>query len=101
MLCYVGVIAMVFFYNRPYRICQSLPLGGKVGRPEAGSDEGEPEGFHGVGKRRTGLRWQRGFTTRRYVEIAPSSVTFGASFPPRGSLRAMLRWGFYYGSFLQ
>ena len=41
VLSYVGVIAMVFFYNRPYRICQSLPLGGKVGRPQAGSDEGE------------------------------------------------------------
>jgi len=29
VLCYVGVIAMVFFYNRTYRICQSLPLGGR------------------------------------------------------------------------
>ncbi len=25
----------------PYRACQCLPLGGKVGQPEAGSDEGE------------------------------------------------------------
>ena len=29
-----------------------------------------------------------GCTTRRYYQIAPSSVTFGDSFPPRGSLRS-------------
>ena len=85
----------------PYRACQRLPLGGKVGRRNAGSDEGEPEGFHGVGNSPTGPRWQRNSTTPRHYEIAPSSVTFGDSFPPRGSLRAMLRWGDYYGSFLQ
>ncbi len=81
-------------------LVKSLPLGGKVGRPEAGSDEGVPGGFHGVGNRRTGLRWQRDSSTRRYYHIAPSSVTFGDSFPPRGSLRASVRWGDYYGSFL-
>ncbi len=46
-----------------------------------------------------GVRWHS--TTCRQYEIAPSSVTFGASFPPRGSLRAMLRWGDCYGIFLQ
>ena len=28
-----------------------------------------------------------GFSTHRYIEIAPSSVSCAASFPPRGSLR--------------
>ena len=41
VLCYVGVIATVFFYNKPYRFCQSPSPGGKVGRRNAGSDEGE------------------------------------------------------------
>ena len=48
-----------------------------------------------MGNRRTGLRWQRDSTTHRYIEIAPSSVTFGASFPPRGSLRALQRNSFF------
>ena len=54
------------FLHKPHRLCQRLPLGVqlsggqldiqsknsfalKVGRPKAGSDEGEPGGFHGVG----------------------------------------------------
>ena len=71
-----------------------------MGRRNAGSDEDLPLGFLSVGHRPTGLRWQRGSSTLRYKEIAPSSVTFGDSFPPRGSLRVMLRWGDYYNNFL-
>ena len=88
------------FLHKPHRACQSLSPGGKVGRPEAGSDEGGPGGFLGVGNRPTGVRWQRDSSTHRHYKIAPSSVTFGASFPPRGSLRALLCWGFCYGCFL-
>ena len=58
-----------------------------MGRPQAGSDEGGRWGFHGVGKRPTGPRWQRDSSTLRYYEIAPSSVSSVDSFPPRGSLR--------------
>ena len=32
--------------------------------------------------------------------VAPSSVSYADSFPPRGSLRAMLRWGDCYDIFL-
>ena len=41
MLSYVGVITPVFFYINPTGPANRLPLGGKVGRPQAGSDEGE------------------------------------------------------------
>ncbi len=58
------------FLHKPCRVCQSPSPGGptvrgtvgyqinftlalKVGRPEAGSDEGERRGSHGVGNRRT------------------------------------------------
>ena len=58
-----------------------------MGRRNAGSDEDVPLGFLSVGHRRTGPRWQWDFSTHRYYHIAPSSVTFGDSFPPRGSLR--------------
>ena len=57
--------------HKPYRVCQRLPLGGKVGRPKAGSDEGERLGFPSVGHRPTGPRWQRDSTTRRYSTSPP------------------------------
>ena len=58
------------FLHKPCRLCQSPSPGGptvrgtvgdqinstlalKVGRPEAGSDEGERRGFHSIGNRRT------------------------------------------------
>ena len=50
------------------------------------------------------LLWQKVVTISFYppiLHIAPSSVSSADSFPPRGSLRAMLRWGNCYGIFLQ
>ena len=41
VLSYVGRIATVFFYISHAGFANRLPLGGKVGRPQAGSDEGE------------------------------------------------------------
>ena len=41
VLRYVGVIATVFFYISHTGPANRLPLGGKVGRRNAGSDEGE------------------------------------------------------------
>ena len=84
VLCYVGVIAMAVFYISYTGLANRLPLGGKVGRPQAGSDEGVPGGFHGAGNRPTGPRWQRDSSTRRHYHIAPSSVSCADSFPPKG-----------------
>ena len=99
VLCYVEVITTIFFYINLKGLPIAFPWGGRWAG-EAGSDEGVPGGFHGVGNRPTGPRWQRDSSTHRHDHIAPSSVTFGASFPPRGSLRALLCWGFCYGCFL-
>ena len=51
-LRYFGTLELlttIVFYISPIGFANRLPLGGKVGRPEAGSDEGERQGFHGVG----------------------------------------------------
>ena len=118
VLCYVGVIAMAVFYISYTGLANHLPLGGKVGRPQAGSDEGVPGGFHGAGNRPTGPRWQRDSSTRRHYHIAPSSVSCADSygfrwlrldltelspgqFGPQGEAYAIrLRWDFCCGSFL-
>ena len=89
------------FLHKPHRACQSpspgdptvrgtvgdqinFTLALKVGRPQGGSDEGVPGGFHGAGNRPTGPRWQRDSSTRRHYHIAPSSVSCADSFPPKG-----------------
>ena len=97
VLCYVEVITTIFFYINLKGLPIAFPWGGRWAG-EAGSDEGVPGGFHGVGNRPTGPRWQRDSSTRRHYHIAPSSVTFGASFPPEGkptcyaTLRLLLRY---------
>ena len=49
-LCYIAVFATVVFYISPPGLAKSLPLGGEGGPAlRAGSDEGERQGFHGVG----------------------------------------------------
>ena len=72
------------FLHKPHRLCQSPSPGGEGGPAlRAGSDEGGPGGFLGVGNRRTGLRWQRDSSTHRYSRSPPhQSPSVPAS--PRG-----------------
>ena len=70
------------------------PGGGRWAGPVgAGSDEGGRQGFHGVGNRRTSLRWQRNSTTHRSSTSPPhQSAPLTAS--PRGEAYSIrLRWG--------
>ena len=96
-LCYIAVFATVVFYISPPGLAKSLPLGGKVGRPFGpGRMRAGVEVPHGVGNRRTGVRWQRNSSTPRYYKIAPSSVTFGDS----EAYATTVRWGDCYDIFL-
>ena len=74
-------------HNRPTTATpKAFPSGGRLWAGEAGSDEGATDWPNGAGE---GRRWgDRSLLLQGKVgyRIAPSSVTFGDSFPPRGSL---------------
>ena len=78
------MIATVFFYTNLLGLPIAFPWGGRWAGPVgAGSDEGEPGGFHGVGHSPTGPRWLRGSSTLRYSTSPPhQSAPLTAS--PRG-----------------
>ena len=66
---------------------KAFPLGGRCPSAHTGADEGATGLPNGAGEERR--RGDRSLLLQGKVgyRIAPSSVTFGDSFPPRGSLR--------------
>ena len=69
---------------------KAFPLGGRCPSAHTGADEGAIDSPNGAGEER---RWgDRPIFLQGKVgyRIAPSSVTFGDSFPPRGSLWVVL-----------
>ena len=74
---------------QPPCCAKAFPLGGRCPSAHTGADEGAIDWPNGAEE---GRRWgDRSLFLQGKVgyRVAPSSVTFGDSFPPRGSLR---RW---------
>ena len=75
MLCYVGIFATVVFYISHTGLVNRLPPEGKVGRRNAGSDEGERLGFPSVGYSPTGpMKKRDSATPRHFVALRPRNL---------------------------